>query len=65
MSDRRLYRNYRRRRSQPDIAGIIAFLLLGVGLIVIPHLIASNESTKKVPVGYSHHVRAPLFSGIP
>jgi hypothetical protein len=69
MSDRRLYRNYRRRRSQPDVAGIIASILLGVGLITIPHLIASNEATKKVPVGHSqaphfpHHVR--VFPGIP
>ena len=61
MSDRRLYRNCRRRRSQPDVAGIIASILIGVGLITIPHLIASNEATKKVPVGHSHHVRAPHF----
>ena len=60
MSDRRLYRSFRRRRSQPDVAGIIASILLGVGLIAIPPLIASNESTKKVPVGHSHHARAPL-----
>ena len=60
MSDRRLYRHPRRRRSQPDVAGIVAFILLGVGLIVIPSLIASDESPRSIGVGYSHHVRGPL-----
>ncbi len=58
MSDRRFYRHHRRRRSQPDVAGIVAFLLFGVGLIAIPALMTSNESTKSV--GHSHHARAPL-----
>jgi hypothetical protein len=48
MSDRRHYRRYRRFRSQPDVAGIVAFILLGVGLIAIPALMTSNESTKSV-----------------
>jgi hypothetical protein len=63
MSDRRLYRSFRR-RSQPDVTGIIASILLGVGLIAIPPLIASNESTKKVPVGHSHQCEL-LFPSIP
>ena len=57
MSDRRHYRRYRKFGSRPDVAGIVAFILLGVGLIAIPALMTSNESTKSV--GHSHHVRAP------
>jgi hypothetical protein len=58
MSDRRLYRHYWRRRSQRDVAGIVASILLGASLIVVPSLISP---TKMLPVGVgpSHHVRAP------